>query len=268
MPSRRFLGKVALVTGGGTGIGAAIARAFAADGANVVVMGRRSEPLEQVASEIDGLTVSGDASNEVDARRAVRAACERLGRLDVLVANAGGGPTAAATATDGSMWRAALDANLSSAFVCARESLPALERSTGSIIVVGSVASLVAGPKMAGYIAAKSALLGLVRSLAVDYGSAGVRVNALCPGWVRSPMSDAAMDELAAVKGISREAAFQEVSSNIPLGRVAEPEEIAAVCLFLASEDASFMTGATVIVDGGTTAVSAGMRPWNALPGH
>jgi NAD(P)-dependent dehydrogenase (short-subunit alcohol dehydrogenase family) len=257
--TQRLAGKVALVTGGGTGIGAATARRLADEGAQVSVMGRREGPVAEIAAEIAGLAVVGDASNQHDVAKGIMRIVESFGALDILIANAGGGPVGSASGTDNAMWANALDMNLNSAFVCAREALPELQRRSGAIVVVGSVASLVAGPKMVGYIAAKSALLGLVRSLAVDYGPAGVRVNALCPGWVRSPMSDAEMDEIGAARGITREDAFEAISRNIPLRRIADPEEMASVCAFLVSDDASFITGATIVADGGTTAASAGM---------
>jgi meso-butanediol dehydrogenase/(S,S)-butanediol dehydrogenase/diacetyl reductase len=257
--TQRLAGRVALVTGGGTGIGAATARRLADEGAQVAVMGRREGAVAEIAAEIAGLAVVGDASKQHDVAKGIMRIVESLGALDILIANAGGGPVGSASDTDNAMWATALDTNLTSAFVCAREALPELQRRAGAIVVVGSVASLVAGPKMVGYIAAKSALLGLVRSLAVDYGPAGVRVNALCPGWVRTPMSDAEMDEIGAARGITREGAFEAISRNIPLRRIANPEEMASVCAFLVSDDASCITGATIVADGGTTAVSAGM---------
>ena len=150
-------------------------------------------------------------------------------------------------------------ANLDSAFVSAREALPSLISSgNGSIVIVSSIAGLIAGPQMAGYTTAKHALIGLTRSMAVDYGPQGVRVNALCPGWVRTPMSEREMDDLSTVRGISRDEAFALVTRDLPLRRAAEPSEIAAVCLFLASEEASFVTGAVVVADGGSTALDVG----------
>jgi NAD(P)-dependent dehydrogenase (short-subunit alcohol dehydrogenase family) len=252
----RLEGKVALVTGGGTGIGAAIARRFAAEGAGVVVMGRRREPIAQVAGAIGGVPLVGNAADTGDARRAVATAVERLGGLDVLVANAAGEGGGALLDADEETWRAGLEASLSTCVVIVREALPALiERGGGSIVVVASIAGLVAGPEMAAYTTAKAALLGLTRSLAVDYGPRGVRVNALCPGWVRTPMAEDEIDDLGARRGISREEAFGLATSQIPLRRPAEPEEIAAACLFLASSEASFVTGSVLVADGGSTAV-------------
>jgi NAD(P)-dependent dehydrogenase (short-subunit alcohol dehydrogenase family) len=255
--------KVALVTGGGTGIGAAVAARFAAEGAQVVVMGRRARPIEDVAAGIGGVAVSGDAGDRSDVRRAVAAAIERFGGLDILVANAGGEGGGAVADVDDETWQSGLAINLTTAFVCAREALPPLiARGGGSIVIVSSVAGVATGPEMAGYTTAKHGLLGLTRSLAVDYGPKGVRVNALCPGWVRTPMSEREMDELAARLRISRAEAFALVSADLPLRRVAEPEEIAAACLFLASEEASFVTGAVLVADGGSTAVDVGTLPF------
>ena len=158
---------------------------------------------------------------------------------------------------DDEAWRAGLDANLTSAFACARAALPRLLERGGTIVVVSSVVGLTAGPGMAGYTAAKHALVGLTRSLAVDYGPR-VRVNALCPGWVRTPMSERELDDLATRRGVTRDEAFAMVSAHLPLRRVAEPDEIAAAALFLACDESSFVTGSVLVVDGGGAAVDVG----------
>jgi NAD(P)-dependent dehydrogenase (short-subunit alcohol dehydrogenase family) len=260
----RLDGKVVLVTGGGTGIGAATARGCARDGARVVVMGRRREPLEAVAEEIGGIAVAGDASAAGDAERAVAAAVERFGSLDVLVANAGGEGGGAAGDVADTTWQAGLEANLTSCLVCVRAALPQLVERGGSIVIVSSIAALASGPRMAGYSTAKAGLLGLMRSLAVDYGPRGVRVNAICPGWVRTPMADREMDDLASTRGGTREDAYAAATAAVPLRRPADPDEIAAVCAFLASGDASYVSGAVIVVDGGTSAVDVGTLPWHA----
>ena len=255
----RLQGKSALVTGGGTGIGAAIARRFAREGAGVIVTGRRPQPLEQVADEIGGLACPGDSADPDTVRHTVERALQRFGALDVLVANAGGEGGGAVVEADDETWRAGMRANLDAAFVCARECLPAMVAAGGgSIVIVSSVAGVLAGPEMAGYVTAKHGLVGLMRSLAVDYGPKGVRVNALCPGWVRTPMSECEMDTLAETRGIDREQAFALVTRDLPLRRAADPDEIAAVALFLASDEASFVTGAVVLADGGSTALDVG----------
>lgn len=255
----RLDGTVALVTGAGTGIGAAVVRRFAAEGARLVLVGRRPEPLEQVAAEVGGLAIPGNAASASDVRRAVETARERLGGLDVVVACAGGEGGGGALEADDETWAAGLEANLTSALVTARECLPALfERGGGAIVLVSSVAALAAGPEMAGYAAAKAGLLGLTRSLAVDYAARGVRANAVCPGWVRTPMADREMDDLAARLGVTRDEAYRRATAQTPLRRPAEPAEIAACCLFLASAEASFVTGAVLVADGGSTALETG----------
>jgi meso-butanediol dehydrogenase/(S,S)-butanediol dehydrogenase/diacetyl reductase len=259
----RLDGKVALVTGGGTGIGAATVARLRADGAEVVITGRRPEPLGRVAAETGALAVPGDAADTDDVRRAVQASVDRFGGLDVVVANAGGGGDGAALDTDDAAWEEGLRASLTTAFVTAREALPALiERGGGSIVIVSSIAGLAAGPALAGYISAKHGVIGLTRSLARDYGPKGVRVNAVCPGWVRTPVGDEQMDVLGARRGVSREDAYALTSEHVPLRRPAQPEEIASVIAFLASEDASFVTGSVVVADGGASAVDVPTLPF------
>jgi len=249
-------GKVALITGGGTGIGAATAARFGAEGAQVIVTGRRPELLERVAAETGAVAVPGEAADPQDASAAVRTAVDRFGGLDVLVANAGSGGGGAVLETDDAGWAEGIRLNLTTAFVSAREALPALvDRGGGSIVVVSSLAGLFAGPAMAGYVTAKHALIGLTRSMARDYGPRGVRVNAVCPGWVRTPVGDEQMDVLARRKGIAREEAYALATSRVPLRRPARPEEIASIVLFLASEESSIMTGSVLVADGGAAAV-------------
>lgn len=174
------------------------------------------------------------------------------GRLDVVVANAGGHGFAAVGQTSDEDWAASLDANLTTAFMPIRSALPALVESAGAIVVISSLAGLAAGPQTAGYTVGKHALIGLVKSLARDYGRQGIRVNALCPGWVRTPMADAEMDELMAGGGLdSRDAAYAKATENVPLGRAAEPTEMTSIISFLAFDASSYITGATIVADCG-----------------
>jgi NAD(P)-dependent dehydrogenase (short-subunit alcohol dehydrogenase family) len=252
----RLEGKVAIVSGGGTGIGAATARRFAAEGAKVVVTGRRPEPLQAVAEDIQGLALAGDVGDPSHAVRAVGLARDRFGGLDVVVANAGLGFGGAAGDVDDERWERTIQVNLTGAFRLARAALPPLiERGGGSIVLVSSVAALVSGPEGVAYQASKAALLGLARSLAVDYGPKGIRANAVCPGWVITPMGDRAMDEIASERGISRHQAYGLATEHVPLRRPATAEEIAGCCLFLASDESSIVTGTTLVADGGSTAV-------------
>jgi meso-butanediol dehydrogenase/(S,S)-butanediol dehydrogenase/diacetyl reductase len=255
----RLAGKVALITGGGTGIGAATARAFAREGARVVVTGRRAGPIQAVAAETSGVAVQGDVRDDRHVADAVAAAVRGFGGLDVVVANAGITAGGDLVSVSNRQWEELLGVNLTGIMKVGRAAVPALlDRGGGSIVNVASVAGLVAGPESAGYATSKAAILGLTRSMAYDYGPRGIRVNTLCPGWVRSEMSEAEMDALGELRGIDREAAYQEVSQWLPLRRVAAPEEIAACCLFLASEESSFVTGVVLVADGGGHVVDAG----------
>ena len=252
----RLEGKVAVITGGGTGIGAATARRFADEGAKVVVTGRRPEPIDGVARETGGLAVAGDVADEDHARGAIAAAVERFGGLDVLVANAGLGFGGAAGDVDDERWTRTLDVNLTGAFRFVRAAIPAmLERGGGSIVLVSSVSGLVSSTESAAYVTSKAAMLGLARSIAVDYGPKGIRANALCPGWVATPMGDRSMHDLMEREHVSLGEAYRLATKDVPLRRPATPEEIAACCLFLASHESSIVTGAVLVADGGGLAV-------------
>ncbi len=251
----RLQGKAAIVSGGGTGIGAATARRFAAEGAGVVVLGRRAEAIDAVAREIDGVAVAGDSADPDDVRRAVAAAVERFGGVDVVVAATGGAGTPSVLDTQDRSWDASLRSNVTTAFVLVREALPSLLERGGAVVLVASLAAHAAGPENAGYTASKHALIGLARSLARDYGPRGVRTNVVSPGWVRTPMADVEMDALAGTRGLSRDQAYALATADVPLRRPATAEEIASVCLFLASSDASIVNGAVVMADGGAHVV-------------
>jgi NAD(P)-dependent dehydrogenase (short-subunit alcohol dehydrogenase family) len=250
-------GKVVAITGGGTGIGAAVARRYAGEGAHVVVLGRRREPLEKVAAETGAHVIAGDASVREDAETAVAEIVGKYGRLDVVVANAGGHGLSSVVDTGDDEWELALRSNLSSAFVLCRAALPSLVETGGQIVVVSSLAGLFAGPNVAGYTVAKHALIGLTRSIARDFGPRGVRANAVCPGWVRTPMADGEMDQFATAAGFTggRDEGYRRVTAEVPLRRPAEPGEIAAIVRFLGSEESSYITGAVIVADGGAHAV-------------
>jgi meso-butanediol dehydrogenase / (S,S)-butanediol dehydrogenase / diacetyl reductase len=239
-------GKVALITGGGIGIGAAVARRFAAEGASVVVMARRAELVKEVAAEIGGEAVCGDAAEPEDARRAVARAVKRFGGLDVVVANAGQGHMNAVAETTDEQWAESWHANPTTAFCTMRAAL------------IASVAGILAGPQIAAYTTSKHAILGLTRSLARDYGPQGVRVNAICPGWVRTSVTEGIVTMIAEREGVEIEQARSRLTRHVPLQRMADPDELASVCLFLASPQSSFVTGAVLIADGGAHVVEVG----------
>lgn len=251
-----FSGKVALISGGGTGIGAAVARRLARDGAKVIIMGRRQAQLEALAGPIGAGMFVGDAADPAQAEAAVRQAVERFGGLDVVVANAGGHGFATIAETTDEDWDAARRANLDTAVILLRAAMPELVRRRGAIAVTASIASLAAPASAFGYTVTKHAQIGLVRSIARDFGRQGVRCNAVCPGWVTTEMADGEMDELRARMNLAtREEAYALVTRDVPLGRPAHPDEVAAAIAFLCSAEASMITGAILTVDGGSTIV-------------
>jgi meso-butanediol dehydrogenase / (S,S)-butanediol dehydrogenase / diacetyl reductase len=252
-------GRVAIVTGGGTGIGAATAIALAGSGAKVVVTGRRPDPLEKVADRIGGHAIVADVSLEEDWRRVASTAHELYGGVDVLVANAGIEAFGSVESVTLDEWRAVQTTNVDGVLLGIRAVAPAMrQRGGGSIIVVSSVAGLASGPEYAAYVASKTALLGLVRSAAVDLGADRIRVNAVCPGWTRTEMSQRETELMAAEEGITAEQLWDRLVEPLPLRRAADPEEIAACIDFLAGPGSSFVTGATLIADGGGSAVDVG----------
>lgn len=248
----------AIITGGGTGIGRAIATRLVADGSNVVLVGRSAGPIETTAHELgeQALAVVADAGDRDAMNRVVDVTRDRFGAVDHLVANAGGHGFSSAGDTDDAEWAASLHANLTTAFVTVRACLPALVESRGSIVIVSSIAGLAAAPDTAGYTTAKHALLGLTRSIARDYGPSGVRANALCPGWTVTPMADSEMRHFGETAGLPTiEEAYAEVTRHVPLRRPAQAEEIANVARFLLSDEAAYVTGAVIVADGGAGAV-------------
>jgi NAD(P)-dependent dehydrogenase (short-subunit alcohol dehydrogenase family) len=251
--------KVALVTGGGTGIGAADARRLAAEGYAVVVTGRRAAPIEEIAAEIDGLAVVADTGLVDDAERAVRETVERFGGLDALVCNAGIGGGGSLRDLDPATWDDVLRTNLTGAFLTCRAAIDHLAARRGSVVTISSVSGLRASPESLAYCASKAGLLMLTQCMAVDHGPEGVRVNCVAPGWVRTPMADEDMDVLAERLGLDREAAYAETTVDVPLRRPASPEEVAATVAWLVSDDASYVNGAVVTVDGGHTPVDVAM---------
>lgn len=247
---KRFENRSVIVTGGASGIGRAAARGFVAEGARVLVVDRNGAGASAVSAELrdQGATAShfeADIADYVQCEAMVAAAVSRHGGLHVAFNNAGiPGPfTKKVHEYTLEEWRGMLDVNLTGVFHSIKAEVPALLASGGGAIVnTGSIASLVAAPHMASYVTAKHGVLGLTRSAALDLIPLGIRVNAVCPGGVRTPMLDNAL---------GNPEFLQALEQSHPIGRIAEPEEVARVVLFLASDEASFIVGDAVAVDGG-----------------
>jgi NAD(P)-dependent dehydrogenase (short-subunit alcohol dehydrogenase family) len=246
-----FQERVALVTGSTSGIGLACAEELGRRGARVVVNGRSGERCETAAAAlrsagIEALAVAADVANPDEARRLVEAAAARWGRLDVLVNNAGRPSVAPTAELPPAEWDAVIRLNLSAPFYCAQAAAPHLFERGGVVVNIGSVMSRVGAPMRAAYAASKTGLDGLTRTLAVEWASRGVRAVTVCPGYTRT----------ALVEEAQRRGGFDDaaIGRRTPLGRLAEPPEVARVVAFLASDDAAYITGESVMVDGGWVA--------------
>lgn len=252
-----YAGRVVAVTGAASGIGAAITRRFLEAGATVAAGDLRTDSLAALQSELgpqlgrNFVPLGLDVSSAASAEQYIDTLVAHLGRLDVLVNNAGIAPVGSVTETSDELWRQVMSVDVDGVFYVSRSALPHLATANGNIINTASVSGIGADFNYAAYNAAKGAIVNLTRSMAVDYGKAGVRVNAIAPGPVRTPLLE---KNLEALPGL--EDAFAKF---IPLGRIAEPAEVADATVFLASAGASFITGAIVPVDGGVTA-------WNGQP--
>lgn len=243
-----FAGKTVLITGGGTGIGRAIAHSFLDNDANVVISGRRPEPLAEAVTgwpEDRVLTVVGDIAEPGVAQALVSAAIDRFGSLDVVVSNAAAYASGELTDLSDAEWDRLRSTNVDGFFHLAHAALPELVRSKGNLVAVASVSGFAGDWGQAAYNATKHAVIGFVRSLALDYGGRGVRVNAVAPAFT--------LTDMTAGVGTSAEA-LAPFTNRIALGRPGHPGDVAPAVLFLASEDAGYITGTVLTVDGGTSA--------------
>ena len=252
---QRLSGKMAFITGGGTGIGRACALLFAREGAKVAVAARRREKLDAVAQEIiaeghDALAVECDVTKKASVEEAVRAAEERFGGLNVIVNNAGTMHIGSAAETSDEDWSRVIAANLTGTFMVSRAGVAALRRAGGgSIINIGSYLGLVGLKQRAAYCASKGGVTLLTKAMALDHAAEKIRVNCICPALVETEMA------LGAMQRMPDPAAYRKLrESQIPLGRAGRPEEVAQLAVFLASDESAWMTGNAIALDGGTTA--------------
>ncbi|MDP3192807.1 SDR family NAD(P)-dependent oxidoreductase [Rhodoferax sp.] len=251
MTQGRLQGKVAFVTGAGTGIGAATAIRFAQEGATVVICGRRKEPLDAVAAQIVAAggkaeAVQADVSDEAGFTAALDAAAQRHGRFDILVNNAMAFSWGAIESTSTEDWHGNFSTSVDGTFWGTRAAMKLMKNSGGAIINVSSICGLLGTAYMAGYSAAKAAIINFSRAAAAEGAAAGIRVNVVIPAVVETP---------ATAGMLADEASRKNTEKLIPMGRVGQPEELANAILFLASDEASYVTGAALPVDGGRSAV-------------
>jgi 3-oxoacyl-[acyl-carrier protein] reductase len=242
----RLSSKVALVTGGASGFGAGICRRFAEEGARLVLVDRDHERGAALARELDAALVEADVASSADAQRMIAATTERFGRLDILVNNAGTPqpPTSVVDTTEAEFDRL-MAVNARAIFLAAKHAVPVMRRQGGGVILnTVSVAAVRPRPGLAAYNASKGAALVLTKSLAIELAPDRIRVNAVCPGPGDTPM-------LATFVGGESEAHRAAFLSSIPLGRLCTPADVAGAMVFLASDEASFITGAVLEVDGG-----------------
>ena len=250
-------GKVVLVTGGGRGIGRAIALAFAAEKSRLVITGRTATALEQAATEIAGhgaelMAVACDVTEKIQVENLQREIESRFGTVQILVNNVGIAPAAPFLEMPDSLWEEVLRVNLSAAYNCCKAFLtPMIAARWGRIINIASTVARIAYPQIAAYATSKHAVLGLTRSLAMETARSGVTVNAVCPGYVNTELTRDNARRLAEKRGQSLDEALASLAASCPQRRLIEPEEVAYVTLMLASESARGITGQAIQVDGG-----------------
>ena len=251
----RLAGKVGIVTGGGSGIGRAIALALAREGAKVALLGRHKDKLDQSADEIrnangEAIAVTADITKPADTKAAVEQVEQRFGKLDILVNNAGALSVSTIETVSEDEWDRIINTNLKGPFLMSRAALPAMRRSGGgSIVNIGSVLGLVAVKDRAAYCASKGGVTLLTKAMALDHAHEHIRVNCICPSVVETDL----IRDLFAKSEEGRQAKQARIGT-IPMGRFGQPQDVAGLAVFLASDESSWMTGTAIPLDGGLTA--------------
>src|SRR2546421_940593 len=253
-------GRIALITGGGRGIGRAIALAFAREGAAVTIAARTSEQIEEVASEVcaecgvEAIPVVCDVGDGFSVQRMFDQVTEKFGRgPDLLVNNAGIAESATLDKTDDALWQRLIAVNLTGTFYCMRAALPHMvARGWGRVINIASIAGKTGAPYIAAYSASKHGVLGLTRSVALEVADKGITVNAICPGYVDTEMTSRGIENITAKTGKNADDALAAIKRMSPQNRLVTVEEVAALALLLASEDGRGINGQAINVDGGT----------------
>lgn len=255
---KRFLSRVVLVTGASRGIGRAVAEAFAEEGAQVALLARTIEPMEELADELNrherrALAIRCDVRDKSDVEAAVAELARTWGKLHILVNNAGISGRTPIDDSSEEKWQDILDTNLNGTYLVTKSALTLMGSGWGRIINMSSVLGRFGVPGYAAYCTAKHGLLGFTRALALELASRQITVNALCPGWVSTDMAEQGIRESSKAMGISAERFREDAIDAVPLKRFIEPEEVAKLVLYLASEDASGITGQTYNICGGQT---------------
>jgi NAD(P)-dependent dehydrogenase (short-subunit alcohol dehydrogenase family) len=244
--------KTALVTGAAAGIGAGIASRFAEAGFAIAIFDTDGKGATRMAKQLgdqnSAIAIQGDVSNEEDTRRAVETTIAKFERLDVLVNNAGIEVSGSVTSLTSAEWDRQLAVNLRGVYLMSKYSIPNMRERGGAIVNISSVHAFVSWPDCAAYDATKSGIIGLTRAMALDHGREHIRVNAICPGYIETPLMDRWLSTLP-----NREETLAQVRSFHPLGRIGTPRDVAEAAFFLASEAASFISGTYLVVDGAMT---------------
>ena len=255
----RLDGKVALITGGGAGIGAAITKRFVAEGAKVCISGRRADVLKEMAEDLPADTVvtcPGDVSKPEDAQKMVDCAVAFGGKLDALINNAGIEGMGAVADLDLAEWQKVLDVNLTGPFLMMKAAIPhMIKAGGGSIVNMSALSGLRGLPTMPAYSASKGGLNALTTQASIDYGPAKIRCNVVAPGPIRTLMFDEVFGHIAQALSCSTQDVIDKIENVVPLRAVGTPDDVAAVCAFLASDDSVFITGTTIVIDGGAAMV-------------